>query len=118
MSSRALRRFRAWLVFLFVLALVGGGAYVAMEPEMVLDWVNQLLGETAVQEPQPTAAASGSSGSAASASRPSQKRWNSSGLRRQSGRLRRSSGSPARRRTLTLDTPRSLSRGRQVESSA
>ena len=45
------------LLWIVLLALVGGGAYVAMEPEMVLDWVNQLLGETAVQEPQPTAAA-------------------------------------------------------------
>lgn len=40
------------LLWIVLLALVGGGAYVAMEPEMVLDWVNQLLGETAVQEPQ------------------------------------------------------------------
>jgi len=41
------------LLWIVLLALVGGGAYVAMEPEMVLDWVNQLLGDTAVQEPQP-----------------------------------------------------------------
>jgi len=41
------------LLWILLLALAGGGAYVAMEPEMVLDWVNQLLGETAAPELQP-----------------------------------------------------------------
>ena len=39
------------VVWVLLLALIGGGAYVAMEPEMVMDWVNQLLGETPVQQP-------------------------------------------------------------------
>ncbi|MCC6141493.1 MAG: SH3 domain-containing protein [Nitrospira sp.] len=34
------------LLWVLLLALIGGGAYVAMEPEMAMDWVNQLLGET------------------------------------------------------------------------
>lgn len=34
------------VLWILLLALIGGGAYVAMEPEMVMDWVNQLLGET------------------------------------------------------------------------
>jgi len=34
------------VLWVLLLALIGGGAYVAMEPEMVMDWVNQLLGET------------------------------------------------------------------------
>jgi len=37
-----------WLLFL---ALIGGGAYVAMEPEMVMDLVGPLLGETPEPEP-------------------------------------------------------------------
>jgi hypothetical protein len=41
------------VLWILLLALIGGGAYVAMEPEMVMDWVNQLLGETpAPQLPQ------------------------------------------------------------------
>lgn len=39
------------VLWVLLLALIGGGAYVAMEPEMVMDWVNQLLGETPVQQP-------------------------------------------------------------------
>ncbi len=43
------------VLWILLLALIGGGAYVAMEPEMVMDWVNQLLGETpAPQPPQMT----------------------------------------------------------------
>jgi hypothetical protein len=38
-------------LWLLLLALIGGGAYVAMEPEMVMDWVNQLLGETPAPQP-------------------------------------------------------------------
>jgi hypothetical protein len=34
------------LFWVLLLALIGGGAYVAMEPEMAMDWMNQLLGET------------------------------------------------------------------------
>lgn len=34
------------VLWILLLALIGGGAYVAMEPEMVMDWVNQFLGET------------------------------------------------------------------------
>ena len=45
------------LLWILLLALVGGGAYVAMEPEMVLDWVNQMLGEAPAQNPQPIHAA-------------------------------------------------------------
>jgi len=41
------------VLWILLLALIGGGAYVAMEPEMVTDWVNQLLGETPA--PQMTA---------------------------------------------------------------
>ncbi len=41
------------VLWILLLALIGGGAYVAMEPEMVMDWVNQFLGETpAAQPPQ------------------------------------------------------------------
>lgn len=39
------------VLWILLLALLGGGAYVAMEPEMVMDWVNQLLGETPVPQP-------------------------------------------------------------------
>lgn len=44
------------VLWVLLLALIGGGAYVAMEPEMVMDWVNQLLGETPVQQPPQMAA--------------------------------------------------------------
>ncbi|MEQ1794574.1 MAG: SH3 domain-containing protein [Nitrospira sp.] len=43
------------VLWILLLALVGGGAYVAMEPEMVMDWVNQLLGEAPASPPQMTA---------------------------------------------------------------
>ena len=39
------------VLWVLLLALIGGGAYVAMEPEMVMDWVNQLLGETPAPQP-------------------------------------------------------------------
>ncbi len=39
------------VLWILLLALIGGGAYVAMEPEMVMDWVNQLLGETPAPPP-------------------------------------------------------------------
>lgn len=39
------------LLWLVLLAVLGGGAYVAMEPEMVLDWVNQLTGEQEATAP-------------------------------------------------------------------
>lgn len=38
------------LLWLFLLVLIGGGAYVAMEPEMVMDLMGPILGET--PEPQ------------------------------------------------------------------
>lgn len=44
------------VLWVLLLALIGGGAYVAMEPEMVMDWVNQLLGETPAPQPPPMAA--------------------------------------------------------------
>lgn len=44
------------VLWILLLALIGGGAYVAMEPEMVMDWVNQLLGETPAPQPPPMAA--------------------------------------------------------------
>lgn len=43
------------VLWILLLALIGGGAYVAMEPEMVMDWVNQLLGEAPAPEPAPMA---------------------------------------------------------------
>lgn len=43
------------VLWILLLALIGGGAYVAMEPEMVMDWVNQLLGETPAPQPPPMA---------------------------------------------------------------
>jgi hypothetical protein len=44
------------VLWILLLALIGGGAYVAMEPEMVMDWVNQLLGEAPSPQPAPMAA--------------------------------------------------------------
>lgn len=44
------------VLWILLLALIGGGAYVAMEPEMVMDWVNQLLGETPAPQPPQMAA--------------------------------------------------------------
>jgi hypothetical protein len=49
------------VLWILLLAIIGGGAYVAMEPEMVTDWVNQLLGEPPAAQmtvrPVPTPAA-------------------------------------------------------------
>lgn len=44
------------MLWILLAALIGGGAYVAMEPEMVMDWVNQLLGETPAAQPSQMAA--------------------------------------------------------------
>src|SRR3990167_5013473 len=41
------------VLWILLLTLIGGGAYVAMEPEMVMDWVNQLLGETPAPQVPP-----------------------------------------------------------------
>lgn len=44
------------LLWVLVLALIGSGAYVAMEPEMIMEYVGPLLGESpAPQPPSPTA---------------------------------------------------------------
>jgi len=44
------------LIWILLLTVVGGGAYVAMEPEMVMDLVGPLLGETPEPAPQPPVA--------------------------------------------------------------
>ncbi|MBH0177372.1 MAG: SH3 domain-containing protein [Nitrospira sp.] len=44
------------LIWIFLLVAAGGGAYVAMEPEMVMDVVGPLLGETPEPPPQPPVA--------------------------------------------------------------
>jgi hypothetical protein len=41
------------LLWVLLLVLVGGGAYVAMEPEMVMDYIEPLLGESTAPQPQP-----------------------------------------------------------------
>ncbi len=41
------------LLWLLILVLVGGGAYVAMEPEMMMDLVGPLLGESPMPPQQP-----------------------------------------------------------------
>jgi hypothetical protein len=41
------------LIWILLLTVVGGGAYVAMEPEMVMDFVGPLLGETPEPPPPP-----------------------------------------------------------------
>ena len=44
------------LLWILLLVLVGGGAYVAMEPEMIMDVVGPLLGESPMpQQPPPMA---------------------------------------------------------------
>jgi len=43
------------LLWILLLVLIGGGAYVAMEPEMVMDVVGPLLGETTEPPPPPIA---------------------------------------------------------------
>ncbi len=44
------------LLWVLLLVLVGGGAYVAMEPDLIMDYVGPLLGETPVPQPQPPVA--------------------------------------------------------------
>ena len=41
------------LLWVLVLILIGAGAYVAMEPEMIMDYVGPLLGESPAPQPQP-----------------------------------------------------------------
>lgn len=43
------------LLWVVVLVLIGAGAYVAMEPEMIMDYVRPLLGESPAPQPPPTA---------------------------------------------------------------
>jgi len=42
------------LLWLVLLVLIGGGAYVAMEPEMAMDLIGPILGETPEPQPAPT----------------------------------------------------------------
>ena len=44
------------LLWVFLLVLIGGSAYVAMEPEMIMDYVGPLLGESPAPPPQPPVA--------------------------------------------------------------
>lgn len=44
------------LLWILLLALVGGGAYVAMEPEMITDLLGPILGESPMPSPQPPVA--------------------------------------------------------------
>ena len=44
------------LLWVLLLVLIGGGAYVAMEPEMIMDYVGPLLGESPAPPPQPPVA--------------------------------------------------------------
>jgi hypothetical protein len=44
------------LLWVLVLVLIGGGAYVAMEPDMIMDYVGPLLGESPAPQPQPPVA--------------------------------------------------------------
>ena len=41
------------LLWILVLVLIGTGAYVAMEPEMLMDYVRPLLGESPAPQPPP-----------------------------------------------------------------
>jgi len=41
------------LLWVLLLVLIGGGTYVAMEPEMIMDYVGPLLGESPAPQPQP-----------------------------------------------------------------
>ena len=41
------------LLWVLLLILIGGGAYVAMEQEMIMDYVGPLLGESPPPQPQP-----------------------------------------------------------------
>jgi hypothetical protein len=44
------------LLWVLVLVLIGTGAYVAMEPEMIMDYVGPLLGESPAPQSQPPVA--------------------------------------------------------------
>jgi hypothetical protein len=44
------------LLWVLVLVVIGAGAYVAMEPEMIMDYVGPLLGESPAPQPQPPVA--------------------------------------------------------------
>ncbi|OQW31752.1 MAG: hypothetical protein A4E19_00040 [Nitrospira sp. SG-bin1] len=44
------------LLWVLVLLVIGAGAYVAMEPEMIMDYVGPLLGESPAPQPQPPVA--------------------------------------------------------------
>lgn len=44
------------LLWVLLLILIGGGAYVAMEPDMIMDYVGPLLGESPAPQPQPPVA--------------------------------------------------------------
>lgn len=41
------------LLWIVLLVLIGAGAYVAMEPEMIMDYVGPLLGESPTPQPPP-----------------------------------------------------------------
>ena len=41
------------LLWILVLVLIGAGAYLAMEPEMIMDYVGPLLGESPAPQPPP-----------------------------------------------------------------
>lgn len=40
------------LLWVLLLVLIGGGAYVAMEPEIVMEYIEPLLGESSATQPQ------------------------------------------------------------------
>jgi hypothetical protein len=44
------------LLWVLLLIVIGGGAYVAMEPDMIMDYVGPLLGESPASQPQPPVA--------------------------------------------------------------
>lgn len=44
------------LLWVLVLVVIGGGAYVAMEPEMIMDYISPLLGDSPASQPQPPVA--------------------------------------------------------------
>jgi hypothetical protein len=45
-----------FLLWVLALVVIGGGAYVAMEPEMIMDYIGPLLGDSPAPQPQPTVA--------------------------------------------------------------
>jgi hypothetical protein len=44
------------LLWVLLLIVIGGGAYVAMEPDMIMDYVGPLLSESPAPQPQPPVA--------------------------------------------------------------